>query len=364
MWIQMRLVRDYNFLIHLSPYLRGVAGDLENCETIDEDDSWIGKGAPPTDLERSPEIAIRRIRTFQDDIWRCELLASAITLSDLKRPILAALVECREAIGQADVPAEMALLAGDTEDATRICQEAMCLARDRTFAELSRSSALCSAEATILFPHGCTTESVRAAFSGTFADLNLNSISPLELSSLLKTLPNPVPRSRKQSVKTVFLSSTARDLVEYRNTVFGAIQRMDNWKCVRMEDFGSRDNAPDTYCRDAIAKCEVAVFIVGHRYGSCPADSKQSFTEHEYDAALNSDRPRLVFLAPDDFAVPVSEIEDDERRDRQSKFRQRVLTDRVSVVFNNPDDLATQVVTSIRNWEVNPGRPQGEVQRP
>ena len=114
---------------------------------------------------------------------------------------------------------------------------------------------------------------------------------------------------------------------------------MDNWKCVRMEDFGSRDSAPDTYCRDAIAKCEVAVFIVGHRYGSCPADSKQSFTEHEYDAALDSDRPRLVFLAPDDFAVPVSEIEDDERRDRQSKFRQRVLTDRVSVVFNNPDDL-------------------------
>ena len=90
-------------------------------------------------------------------------------------------------------------------------------------------------------------------------------------------------------------------------------------------------------------KCELVIFIVGHRYGSCLADSKQSFTEYEYDAALKSDRPRLIFIASEDFEVLASEIENDEMRDRQNKFRQRVLTDRGSVEFNNPSDLAQKL---------------------
>ena len=349
---EMNLVRDYILLVHLSPCLRSLAGSLEDCELIDEDNSWIGSGGvPPAQVGRSPEIAIRQIRTFQNDIWRCELLASAITLPHLKRPILASLVECGEAISQADVPAEMALLNSDVEEATRICRDAMCLARNRTLSELLRGSALCSAEATILQPHGCDSESVRTAFGRPIGELNLNSIPTLELSSLLKTLPVSGLRSGEQSVKKVFLSSTVNDLAEYRDAVFEAIQQMDNWKCVRMEDFGSRDGAPETYCRGALSQCEVAIFIVGNRYGSCPVGSKKSFTEHEYNEALCSRRPRLAFLTPDDFAMPASEIEDDELRDRQKQFRRRILTDRISATFKDPHHLAVQVVVSIRNWE-------------
>ena len=351
-------VRDYILLIHLSSSLRCLVGALEDCELIDEDDSWIGKGGvPPTELERSPEIAIRRVKTFQDDMWRCEMLASAVTLPDLKRLLLAALVECREAIGQADVPAEMALLDGETQEATRICQDAMCLARDRTFEELTKGAALCSAESTILFPHGCRSESVATAFGRPVEELNLNSIPTMELSSLLKALPNPTPRSEEQSVKKVFLSSTVRDLVEYRNAVFEAIQQMDNWKCVRMEDFVARESAPDTYCRNALSQCEVAVFVVGHRYGSCPTGSMKSFTEHEYDAALCSRCPCLAFLTPDDFAVKASETEDDKLRDRQKQFRQRILDAHVVATFKDPHHLAQQVVISIRNWENTSANP-------
>ena len=345
-------VRDYILLIHLSSSLRCLVSALEDCELIDEDDSWIGKGGvPPTELERSPEFAIRNLKTFQDDMWRCELLASAVTLPDLKRLLLAALVECREAIEQADIPAELALLDGETQEATRICQGAMCLARDRTFEELTKAAALCSAESTILFPHGCSSELVETAFARPVEELNLNSIPTMELSSLLKALPNPIPRSKEQSVKMVFLSSTVLDLVEYRNAVFEAIQQMDYWKCVRMEDFGARESAPDTYCRSALSQCEVAVFIVGHRYGSCPAGSMKSFTEHEYDAALCSRCPCLAFLTPDDFAVKASAIENDELRDRQKQFRQRVLDAHLVATFDDPHHLAQQVVTAIHNWE-------------
>ncbi len=123
-----------------------------------------------------------------------------------------------------------------------------------------------------------------------------------------------------------------------------------------MEDFGSRDSDPDMYCRRALSQCEVAIFIVGHRYGSCPTGSMKSFTEHEYEAAVSFRCPRLVFLTPDDFAMPASEIEDDNFRDRQKQFRSRVLTDRVSATFENPHDLARQVAVAIHNWENTPAQ--------
>src|SRR6266496_3163953 len=98
-----------------------------------------------------------------------------------------------------------------------------------------------------------------------------------------------------------FLSSTAKDLSVYRDAVYRGIQRMDGWKCIRMEDFGARDETPDDLCRQQAAAYDVFVCVVGHLYGSCPPGSDESFTEREYNAATAAGRPRLIFIAPDDF---------------------------------------------------------------
>ena len=42
------------------------------------------------------------------------------------------------------------------------------------------------------------------------------------------------------AVRTVFLSSVALSLEGYRNAVYRAIERLDGYHCVRMEDFGAR----------------------------------------------------------------------------------------------------------------------------
>ena len=39
-------------------------------------------------------------------------------------------------------------------------------------------------------------------------------------------------------MKTAFLSSTAKDLAEYRDAAYQAIEGLDDWHCRRMEDFG------------------------------------------------------------------------------------------------------------------------------
>jgi tetratricopeptide (TPR) repeat protein len=149
----------------------------------------------------------------------------------------------------------------------------------------------------------------------------------------------------------VFLSSTARDLARYREAVYRAIEGLEGTHCVRMEDFGARDWEADDFCRAKVAECDVFVGIVGHLYGSCPEGSQQSYTEQEYEAAVQAKKPRLVFLAPEDFPLPASLIEPDAQRAKQRAFREQVSSERIRDTFTSPEDLAWRVVRAIHNWE-------------
>jgi len=115
-------------------------------------------------------------------------------------------------------------------------------------------------------------------------------------------------------MRRVFLSSTARDLQEYRNAVFEAIQKCDGWHVVRMEDFGARAEMTDEFCRAKVAECNLFVGITAHYFGSSPKGSKKSYTQQEYDAAVETNRPRLMFVAPDDFKLPANLIENASKR--------------------------------------------------
>ena len=69
------------------------------------------------------------------------------------------------------------------------------------------------------------------------------------------------------AIRTVFLSSTGADLREYRDAAFLALQKLDDWKCVRMEDFGARAWDVDTFCRAEVKRCDLFIGIIGHRFG-------------------------------------------------------------------------------------------------
>jgi len=53
-----------------------------------------------------------------------------------------------------------------------------------------------------------------------------------------------------------------------------------------------------------VEKCDVFVGIFGHLYGSCPQGDEKSYTVHEYEAAVENKKPRLMFFAPEEFPVP------------------------------------------------------------
>jgi tetratricopeptide (TPR) repeat protein len=152
-------------------------------------------------------------------------------------------------------------------------------------------------------------------------------------------------------IRTVFLSSTARDLAPYRETVYQAIRNLDGYHCVRMEDFGARAWAADDFCRARVKECDLFVGIVGHLHGSCPVGSKRSYTEREYEAAVDAGKPCLMFLAPEDFPLPANLIEPDKKRRKQRAFREWVSQACVHDTFTSPGDLAQRVLLAIHNWE-------------
>lgn len=113
----------------------------------------------------------------------------------------------------------------------------------------------------------------------------------------------------KPEIKTVFLSSTGADLKDYRAAAAAAIDRLDDWKCIAMERFGARVQDVDSFCREKAQQCDLFVGIIGHRFGDAPNGSDESYTQREYRAAVAAGKPRLLFFAPENFAVPANIIE-------------------------------------------------------
>lgn len=155
-------------------------------------------------------------------------------------------------------------------------------------------------------------------------------------------------RPRRSSVRKVFLSSTVQDLGPCRDAAFKAILGL-GYQCIRMEDFGPRDSTADPFCRALVKECDVFVGLVGYLFGSGPEGSELSFTQSEYEAAVEAGIPRLLFLTADDF--PMTLREPDALWQRQQEFRERVRKERIVASFKAPDSLATEVVKALRNLE-------------
>jgi Domain of unknown function (DUF4062) len=134
----------------------------------------------------------------------------------------------------------------------------------------------------------------------------------------------------------VFLSSTAQDLVAYRNVADDTILRMSH-EAVVMERFGPLPGEPVAECERKARDCDVLACIVAHRYGFVPDKGRGSITRREVEAAKESGRDVLVWIVADDY--PWTE-----------KKEQDLLTD--PTVLADPARVA-EVVQECRRWAIS-----------
>ena len=153
--------------------------------------------------------------------------------------------------------------------------------------------------------------------------------------------------------KAVFISSTYQDLLEHRRAVWDVLQKFD--VDVRgMEQFGARKETPLQTCLAEVEQSDVYVGIVGFRLGSIDGQSGKSFTQLEYERAVELDKGVLIYLADErDSRVRVGDIDvDDQQREKLKAFK-RTLRERHTVdSFVDAKDLSEKLARDFRRYFV------------
>jgi hypothetical protein len=127
----------------------------------------------------------------------------------------------------------------------------------------------------------------------------------------------------------IFISSTYEDLKDEREQVIKACLEMGHIP-VGMEMFSAADEEQWQIIKRQIDESDYYVVLIAHRYGSVV--DGLSYTEKEYDYAVQQGVPTLGFIISDDARWPSKWVEaGDEVKERLNAFKQNgdALCDRV-----------------------------------
>jgi len=143
----------------------------------------------------------------------------------------------------------------------------------------------------------------------------------------------------------IFVSSTYEDLKVERDQVAKAILEMGHIP-VGMEMFSAADEEQWEIIARHICDSDYYVVIVANRYGSTVPDGR-SYTEKEYDLAVNEGVPVLGFVLEDSAPWPANRSDaENVKRDALLAFKEKVQSRYVSR-WKSSDDLYTRVAIAL-----------------
>jgi hypothetical protein len=144
----------------------------------------------------------------------------------------------------------------------------------------------------------------------------------------------------------VFVSSTYADLKEERRRVIQTLMEMD---CIPagMELFPAADEEQFEFIKRIIDDCDYYLLIIGGRYGSTTPEGV-SYTEKEYDYAIESGLKVIALLHEDPNQIPVGKSDIDPLlRNRLKTFREKVATNRLVKFWKSAEELPGMVALSL-----------------
>ena len=145
----------------------------------------------------------------------------------------------------------------------------------------------------------------------------------------------------------VFISSTYSDLLKESRRVLDILLMAD---CIPagMENFVATDDEQFSVIKKVIDLCDYYILILGKRYGSVNEATGISYTEMEYNYAIDKGIPVLVFVLDDSVEVDDDKIEkDDIKKGKLAEFKSRAMRNRLASVWKDQSDLMGKVASAI-----------------
>lgn len=144
----------------------------------------------------------------------------------------------------------------------------------------------------------------------------------------------------------VFVSSTFMDLKEERQQIIQTLMEMD---CLPagMELFPAADEEQMDFIKKVIDDCDYYLLLIGGRYGATTPEGV-SYTEKEYDYALEKGLKVIALLHEDPANIPLGKSEQNPvAQGRLAAFREKVKTGRLVKFWSHAKDLPGLVALSL-----------------
>ncbi|MDO6726347.1 DUF4062 domain-containing protein [Cognatishimia sp. 1_MG-2023] len=148
----------------------------------------------------------------------------------------------------------------------------------------------------------------------------------------------------------VFISSTFQDLQNARQEVSQALLRADCFPA-GMELFPAADEEQFEFIKTIIDQSDYYILISAGRYGSIHPETGLSYTEMEYDYAVEIGKPIIRLLHKDPFNELKGEFieKTDAGRTALDKFRAKLSDRRMVKFWQNELELGNAVDHGLRN---------------
>lgn len=143
----------------------------------------------------------------------------------------------------------------------------------------------------------------------------------------------------------VFISSTYEDLKSERGALLDLTARLKA-TFVGMEIFPAAVTTPKETALREIAECDVAVFIIGFRYGTVDLEANKSIVEIEYEVSAKMNKEILVYFKDEKTPITLDQI-DFSNLGRLEDFKKILDTQHHHKKFRNPDELTTLVALDL-----------------
>jgi len=152
----------------------------------------------------------------------------------------------------------------------------------------------------------------------------------------------------------IFVSSTYEDLKEERKAIIENISKMGHLP-VGMELFVASNDEQFEYIKKVIVNCDYYVLILGGRYGSVSPNTGISYTEMEYNYAIEKGLPILIFPYANIEKLPINKRDND--LTKINNFHDKISSKRMCDLWENTDKLLSSVIIALNSiFSENPQR--------